>query len=292
MKSENRISEKLPYLLIVISSIILCLHAIGVYIQFLVIDGYKTIPSDGVLFLYDESDGVQNFCLNLLLLSIVFMNLVYRKEHDGVRKLLSSIFSVLLPLSLILPHIIRSIVFLIGDSEWLIKKFPVGVEMAESLEELAFLFCGMLLTISVIIPFFMFIKNDKYRRFLKCWGVAFLINIGGIRLVLSILSHKILVILCVIASSVILVIILYQAVKQRCPKCKRFFGMKYIRIELIQEEEISIKVKNEIKNSMGHVTGTSEQYIPGKRKVYEETYQCKHCGYIQKKSVKKDITAL
>lgn len=85
---------------------------------------------------------------------------------------------------------------------------------------------------------------------------------------------------------------LYIAIKQRCPNCKKLSSMKYIDTSLLKEENISIKVENATRDSIGNLTGTIEQYIPGKREFFLETYQCKHCGYVHTKTVTKETASL
>ena len=93
---------------------------------------------------------------------------------------------------------------------------------------------------------------------------------------------------------IIVVLILngYDAVKYRCPACKKFNGLSYVSSKLLREDDISIQVQNQIKNAEGKVIGTQDQYIPGKRKMYEETYKCANCGYVNKKLVTKDVKLL
>ena len=115
-------------------------------------------------------------------------------------------------------------------------------------------------------------------------------------LILKVLSVKPLAILIgIVAVGFIIVVLIlngYDAVKYRCPACKKFNGLSYVSSKLLREDDISIQVQNQIKNAEGKVIGTQDQYIPGKRKMYEETYKCANCGYVNKKLVTKDVKLL
>lgn len=73
-----------------------------------------------------------------------------------------------------------------------------------------------------------------------------------------------------------------------CPKCKKIFAMKKIKTYLIEEQHISMKMELKNKDSYGEVLGTSEQYIPGIRKLYETNYQCKFCKFEKQKYYHRD----
>ena len=80
---------------------------------------------------------------------------------------------------------------------------------------------------------------------------------------------------------------IHTIIKYRCPACKKIDALMITR-KLINEENISIKVQLENRNNSGEIVGHSEQYIPGVRKTYEITYECKFCGYINKELEKED----
>lgn len=64
----------------------------------------------------------------------------------------------------------------------------------------------------------------------------------------------------------------------RCPACKRWGAMKLVQTALFKQEDISIRMELEQRNLSGQVTGTHDQYIPGQRHTYGDTYRCKYCG--------------
>lgn len=93
---------------------------------------------------------------------------------------------------------------------------------------------------------------------------------------------KVYIIYMMICFAAIPFIIVYlrYGIKLRCRECKFFYMLKKERLEKYSEDNISIKVINENKNSYGEVTSTREQYVPGTRVYYRQYYRCKLCGNI------------
>lgn len=151
-------------------------------------------------------------------------------------------------------------------------------------------------TAVVVISIIVLAIEEDYRDFSKYWGILWLLFIFVFPLILKVLSVKPLAILIgIVAVGFIIVVLIlngYDAVKYRCPACKKFNGLSYVSSKLLREDDISIQVQNQIKNAEGKVIGTQDQYIPGKRKMYEETYKCANCGYVNKKLVTKDVKLL
>lgn len=77
---------------------------------------------------------------------------------------------------------------------------------------------------------------------------------------------------------IILSIWMYQRWKMKCHACKRWKALNLIHTETLKKENISVKMELEHRNLRGDVTGTHEQYIPGKRITHQDTYKCKYCG--------------
>ena len=53
-------------------------------------------------------------------------------------------------------------------------------------------------------------------------------------------------------------------------------------------KDISVLTEVKKRNKDGEVIGTTEQYIPGTRTFYRETYKCKGCGEISYGTYSKD----
>ena len=66
--------------------------------------------------------------------------------------------------------------------------------------------------------------------------------------------------------------------KSKCPSCTKPFAMKKTNEELIAQKNVSVLVETKSRNNDGAVTGTSEQYVPGIKTTYRDTFTCRYCG--------------
>lgn len=80
---------------------------------------------------------------------------------------------------------------------------------------------------------------------------------------------------------IILSIWMWKRWNAKCHACKRWNALKLLKTEVLKQEKISVLVELEQRNLNREVTGTQDQYIPGKRKTYQDTYQCKYCGNLE-----------
>lgn len=283
-------NEKFSYVLLFIASAMIGLSAVSIYIRFLLNDGYNTLPRESLNWHYD------NGITYILFLSVFFISVSYRETHMGIKKILMTFFVTFQLVLLAFPCVFYVVMEIVGNSKWLITAIPNTIDIVESTKDILYSIYGLILSIGVIIPCFMFLLEEKYRKFVKYWGIIFLTFLFGIPAIFSILSYKIPVILCgILIIGFLLAMVLddlHYAIKTRCPACKKYSGLKYINTQLLNEERISIKVENAEKDRNGNIIGTYEQYIPGKRKIFLETYKCKYCGHIQTKTVTKELTSL
>lgn len=67
----------------------------------------------------------------------------------------------------------------------------------------------------------------------------------------------------------------------KCHACKHWNALKLLKTEVLKQEKISVLVELEQRNLNREVTGTHDQYIPGNRKTYQDTYKCKYCGNLE-----------
>lgn len=74
---------------------------------------------------------------------------------------------------------------------------------------------------------------------------------------------------------------LWHRFNAQCDACKMFGALEYLKTEVKSTNQISIRMELEDKNWKGDVIGTHEQYIPGQRTTYIDTYRCKHCGHYE-----------
>ena len=80
---------------------------------------------------------------------------------------------------------------------------------------------------------------------------------------------------------IILSIWLWKRWNIKCHSCKRWGALELAHTELLKQEKISVLMELEHRNLDRQVTGTHDQYIPGKRKTYQDTYKCKYCGNLE-----------
>ncbi|MDL2288172.1 hypothetical protein LJC32_02190 [Oscillospiraceae bacterium OttesenSCG-928-F05] len=80
---------------------------------------------------------------------------------------------------------------------------------------------------------------------------------------------------------IVLSVILWRRWKFRCSACKRWAALVLAKTDLIKQDKISVRMEMEHRDWQGNVTGYHDQYIPGKRKTYKDTYKCKHCGSLE-----------
>ena len=80
---------------------------------------------------------------------------------------------------------------------------------------------------------------------------------------------------------IILSIWMWKRWNAKCHVCKRWNALKLLKTEILKQEKISVLVELKQRNLNREVTGTQDQYIPGKRKTYQDTYQCKYCGNLE-----------
>lgn len=288
--------ENFSYVLLFITSAIIGLYAINIYIHFLLNDGYNTLPRESLNWQYTDSHLFQNSIIYILFLSVFFISLSYKKAHKGIKKILMTFFLIVQFILIIFPLIFYVVMEIIGNSKWLMAMVPNNINIVGSAEDILYLIYFFISMIGIIIPFFMFLLEEKYRKFVKYWGIILLMFFAGVPIIFSVLSYKILAILCgIIVIGFLLVMVLedlHYTITTRCPACKKYSGLKYVNTQLLNEERISVKVENATKDKYGNTIGTYEQYIPGKRKVFLETYRCKYCGHVQTKTVTKESTSL
>lgn len=288
--------ENFSYVLLFITSAIIGLYAINIYIHFLLNDGYNTLPRESLNWQYTDSHLFQNSIMYILFLSVFFISLSYKKAHKGIKKILMTFFLIVQFILIIFPLIFYVVMEIIGNSKWLMAMVPNNINIVGSAEDILYLIYFFISMIGIIIPFFMFLLEEKYRKFVKYWGIILLMFFAGVPIIFSVLSYKILAILCgIIVIGFLLVMVLedlHYTITTRCPACKKYSGLKYVNTQLLNEERISVKVENATKDKYGNTIGTYEQYIPGKRKVFLETYRCKYCGHVQTKTVTKESTSL
>ena len=72
----------------------------------------------------------------------------------------------------------------------------------------------------------------------------------------------------------IVLIILFQS---RCPACKKF-GLREVQREEIKEEPISKLERQNRYDKNGHISGSRDVRIYGRKITYKVLYRCQDCG--------------
>ncbi len=65
---------------------------------------------------------------------------------------------------------------------------------------------------------------------------------------------------------------------RKCTSCNKIFAMKLIEKKLTQTEDIKVLEVLTEPNLKGEIQTKMERFVPGERKTYELTYQCRFCG--------------
>lgn len=82
--------------------------------------------------------------------------------------------------------------------------------------------------------------------------------------------------------------VLVWGILRRCKNCKMLFMLNKTKTEESSREKISVKVEVKVKDKYGTVTGTKEQWVPGKKIWYKKIYKCKACGQVHYSLFSKD----
>jgi hypothetical protein len=91
---------------------------------------------------------------------------------------------------------------------------------------------------------------------------------------------------------IVLSILMWKRWNVKCHACKRWAALKLESTDIIKQEKISVLVELENRDLDRNVTGTREQYIPGKRNTYQYTYKCKYCGNLEARSNTEDRASI
>ncbi len=76
---------------------------------------------------------------------------------------------------------------------------------------------------------------------------------------------------------------------RKCPECSRLFGLKKIGRKFIGKEDINMAETLTQPHLKGEMQTMVERMVPGEKRVYEITYECKFCGAKKKKVAYKNI---
>lgn len=77
---------------------------------------------------------------------------------------------------------------------------------------------------------------------------------------------------------VVIIYVLRTGCKTRCPRCRKWWAMKVVGRELIDQRASTVLKKDKLKNSMGKVILTHEVRVPATIYTYRVYRRCKHEG--------------
>ena len=78
----------------------------------------------------------------------------------------------------------------------------------------------------------------------------------------------------------------------KCPACRRWGALQLVQTDILKKENISVLMELEHRNLNRQVIGTHDQYVAGKRTRYQDTYKCKHCGNLGKRTRTEDRASI
>ena len=270
-------------------------YGVFLYIRYLVSGGYDSITGAEYLPIKFYGGNILNILFIIDLIGFLLLCVSFAIREKKAKKVIMIIaltcIAVLCVLCSLIPIGAASLEYNRAFMQWFNGD---TVNNGYMINYLIDAFAKILLigvSVIAILPLILMLFIKHYRHYLKVFGLSLLSFFIIVPLILNIMQIKwvavILVIALVIAVIAYVFSEIHTIIKYRCPACKKIDALMITR-KLINEENISIKVQLENRNNSGEIVGHSEQYIPGVRKTYEITYECKFCGYINKELEKED----
>lgn len=270
-------------------------YGVFLYIRYLVSGGYDSITGAEYLPIKFYGGNILNTLFIIDLIGFLLLCVSFAIREKKAKKVIMIIaltcIAVLCVLCSLIPIGAASLEYNRAFMQWFNGD---TVNNGYMINYLIDAFAKILLigvSVIAILPLVLMLLIKHYRHYLKVFGLSLLSFFIIVPLILNIMQIKwvavILVIALVIAVIAYVFSEIHTIIKYRCPACKKIDALMITR-KLINEEDISIKVQLENRNNSGEIVGHSEQYIPGVRKTYEITYECKFCGYINKELEKED----
>ena len=138
-------------------------------------------------------------------------------------------------------------------------------------------------------------SNDLFEKMVRLVvtitvASCFVVGICGVLEMNSIPEGVAALILTLICGMLIYLIVYYWYGKDyKCPSCNSWFCLKKTGEEVVKRENVSVPVRNKIRDESGYIIGSLEQYVPGERITYRLNMVCKKCGKRCYSTYKKDI---
>lgn len=86
------------------------------------------------------------------------------------------------------------------------------------------------------------------------------------------------------AAQIILSKMLWKRFTCQCSACKKWGAMQKVLTKAVKSEAVSVLMTTERRAQDGYVVETQDQYVPGTKTTYQDTYRCKFCGHEEKRS--------
>ena len=270
-------------------------YGVFLYIRYLVSGGYDSITGAEYLPIKFYGGNILNILFIIDLIGFLLLCVSFAIREKKAKKVIMIIaltcIAVLCVLCSLIPIGAASLEYNRAFMQWFNGDTVNNGYMINNLIDAFSKILLIGVSVIAILPLILMLFIKHYRHYLKVFGLSLLSFFIIVPLILNIMQIKwvavILVIALVIAVIAYVFSVIHTIIKYRCPACKKIDALMITR-KLINEEDISIKVQLENRNNSGEIVGHSEQYIPGVRKTYEITYECKFCGYINKELEKED----
>lgn len=270
-------------------------YGVFLYIRYLVSGGYDSITGAEYLPIKFYDGNILNILFIIDLIGFLLLCVSFAIREKKAKKVIMIIaltcIAVLCVLCSLIPIGAASLEYNRAFMQWFNGDTVNNGYMINNLIDAFSKILLIGVSVIAILPLILMLFIKHYRHYLKVFGLSLLSFFIIVPLILNIMQIKwvavILVIALVIAVIAYVFLKIHTIIKYRCPACKKIDALMITR-KLINEEDISIKVQLENRNNSGEIEGHSEQYIPGVRKTYEITYECKFCGYINKELEKED----
>lgn len=270
-------------------------YGVFLYIRYLVSGGYDSITGAEYLPIKFYGGNILNILFIIDLIGFLLLCVSFAIREKKAKKVIMIIaltcIAVLCVLCSLIPIGAASLEYNRAFMQWFNGDTVNNGYMINNLIDAFSKILLIGVSVIAILPLILMLFIKHYRHYLKVFGLSLLSFFIIVPLILNIMQIKwvavILVIALVIAVIAYVFSKIHTIIKYRCPACKKIDALMITR-KLINEEDISIKVQLENRNNSGEIVGHSEQYIPGVRKTYEITYECKFCGYINKELEKED----
>ena len=270
-------------------------YGVFLYIRYLVSGGYDSITGAEYLPIKFYGGNILNILFIIDLIGFLLLCVSFAIREKKAKKVIMIIaltcIAVLCVLCSLIPIGAASLEYNRAFMQWFNGD---TVNNGYMINYLIDAFAKILLigvSVIAILPLILMLFIKHYRHYLKVFGLSLLSFFIIVPLILNIMQIKWMAVILVIALVIAVIAYVFSEIhtiiKYRCPACKKIDALMITR-KLINEENISIKVQLENRNNSGEIVGHSEQYIPGVRKTYEITYECKFCGYINKELEKED----